>query len=409
MSNVLTMVLAGGTGRRLMPLTRVRAKPAVPFGGGFRIIDFVLSNCVHSGLLQVKVLTQYKSDSLTRHLQRGWTLSSLVGHYVDPVPAQQRTGEHWYLGSADAVYQNLNLVEDEVPDVLVVLAADHVYRMDYAQMLHVHEESGADMTVAAIPLPLDRVAGQFGVVTVDEAGRVIGFEEKPEKPREIPGRPGYALCSMGNYVFRTEAAISAVCEDAAAGEASSHDIGTDLMTKLHERLRVHVYDFSNNRVPGVTDRERGYWRDVGGLDSYYSASMDLVAVDPIFNLYNRAWPILSAQRSLPPAKFVFSDEHRRGYATDSLVCDGCIISGGHVHHSIVGPGTRVHSHATVEEAIVFAGVDVGPGARVRRAIIDRGVAIPAGAQIGFDPVADGERFHVSKSGVVVVTRKDSVD
>jgi len=396
------MVLAGGMGRRLMPLTRVRAKPAVPFGGGFRIIDFVLSNCVHSGLLQVKVLTQYMSDSLTRHIQRGWALSSLVGHYVDPVPAQQRTGGHWYLGSADAVYQNLHLVESAAPDLLVVLSADHIYRMDYRQMIDLHERSHADATVAAVPLPVQVAAGNFGVISVDTEGRMTGFEEKPERPREIPGRPGEALCSMGNYVFETEAAVRAICQDAESGD-STHDFGSDLLSSLCERLRVQVYDFSDNVVPDTTERERSYWRDVGSVDSYYSTSMDLIAVDPVFNLYNRSWPILSAPRTLPPAKFVFSDERRQGHATDSLVCDGCIVSGGQVSRSILGPGVRVSSFAEVDECILFEGVEVGRSARLRRAIVDRGVTIPPGAEIGYDDDLDRARVHVSARGVRVVT------
>ncbi len=407
MSKVLTMVLAGGTGRRLAPLTASRAKPAVPFGGRFRIIDFVLSNCVHSGFLQVKVLTQYMSDSLTRHLQRGWVLSSIVGHYVDPVPAQQRTGGNWYLGSADAVYQNLNLVHDEHPDHLCVLGGDQIYRMDYRQMLHVHEDSGADATVAAIPYPVETAARSYGVVAVDEEGWMVGFEEKPGQPTEMPDRAGRALCSIGCYLFRTDVLVDALREDAGRGD-SSHDFGFDLLTSLHRRARVRVYDISTNEVPDVSERERGYWRDVGTLDSYFSASLDLVAVEPVFNLYNRRWPILSAGRAQPPAKFVFSDAERQGYATDSLVCDGCIVSGGRVNRSILGSDVRINSWADVEECILFDDVDVGRGARLRRAIVDKGVRIPPGAEIGYDGEADRARFHTSPAGVVVVAKHQQI-
>ena len=408
MADVLTMVLAGGTGSRLMPLTAARAKPAVPFGGRYRIIDFVLSNCVNSGLLKIKVLTQYKSESLTRHLQRGWQLSSVVDHFVDAVPAQQRTGGNWYLGSADAVYQNLNLVRDVEPEHLAIFGGDHVYRMDIRQMLDVHEDSGADATVAAIPVRTEEAAGRFGVIATDDAGWMVGFAEKPASPEEIAGRPGWCLCSMGNYVFRTEVAVAEVERDAVRDD-SSHDFGKDVLTSLFGRARVRVYDFSTNRVPAMTDRERGYWRDVGSIESYYDASMDLIAVDPVFNLYNRRWPIRSFSAALPPAKFVFDGEDRSGWAVDSLVSEGCIISGANIRRSVLGPGIRVHSWAEVDDCILMGDVEVGRHARLRRAILDKDVVVPPGAEIGYDEEVDRRRFHVSENGIVVVAKGVRID
>jgi glucose-1-phosphate adenylyltransferase len=397
------MVLAGGEGKRLAPLTLDRAKPAVPFGGNYRLIDFALSNLVNAGYLRIVVLTQYKSHSLDRHLAKSWRLSALLGNYVAPVPAQMRRGPHWFQGSADAIYQNLNLLRDERPRYVIVFGADHIYRMDPSQMVDQHIASGADVTVAAIRAPLAD-AHQFGVIeTAGDGLTITSFREKPTDAVGLPGSPDQVYASMGNYVFTTEALIEFVTLDAALRD-SAHDMGGNIIPAIVAGGRAQVYDFAWNDVPGATDRDRGYWRDVGTLDAFYDAHMDLISVTPDFNLYNMSWPILTFPDPLPPAKFVFADEDRMGHALDSMVCAGVIISGALARRSVLSPGVRLHSRAVVEDSVLFAGVDVGARAVVRHAILDKDVVVEAGAQIGVDPEADRARFTVSSGGVVVVAK-----
>jgi glucose-1-phosphate adenylyltransferase len=399
--DVFVIVLAGGEGKRLMPLTLDRAKPAVPFGGNYRLIDFALSNLVNAGLYRIVVLTQYKSHSLDRHVTTTWRLSPLLGNYVAPVPAQMRRGPRWFSGSADAIYQNFNLLRDEKPKYVIVFGADHIYRMDPEQMIDQHIAGGAAVTVAALRAPLSQ-ADQFGVVETAADGRTISaFREKPTDAIGLPDSPEEIFASMGNYVFTTEALIDAVTED-AQDETSKHDMGGSIVPMLVERGQAEVYDFSLNEVPGATPRDKGYWRDVGTLDAYYDAHMDLISIQPIFNLYNMEWPILSYPDPLPPAKFVFDDEGHRGHAIDSMVCAGVVISGGVARRSVLSPGAHLHSYSEVEDSILMHGVDVGRNAVVRRAIVDKDVRIEPGAQIGVDPDADRERFAVSAEGVVVI-------
>ncbi len=402
---VLTIVLAGGEGKRLFPLTADRAKPAVPIAGRYRLIDIVLSNFVNSGLLKIKVLTQYKSDSLITHLARGWRLPQMLDFYVEAVPAQQRTGKEWFRGSADALYQSLNVVTDEDPDFVCVFGGDHVYKMDVRQMLDFHREVEAEVSVAAIPVPVE-AATDFGVIESDAEGRIVAFHEKPKQPPEMPGRPGWALASMGNYIFSTGALIEAVRRDAEATE-SMHDFGHNILPRLVETgARIYVYDFQQNLVPGQNDRERSYWRDVGTIEAYYGVHMDLISVHPVFDLYNARWPIRTWARPAPPAKFVFADEvsSRLGVATDSLVSEGCILSGGRVHRSVLSPNVRINSFSVVEESILLDGVNVGRRAKVRRAIIDKNVVVPADERIGYDLDRDRKRFTVDPSGIVIVPK-----
>ncbi|MEY2669620.1 MAG: hypothetical protein RJA59_2258 [Pseudomonadota bacterium] len=406
MTSVLAMILAGGEGRRLDPLTRERAKPAVPFGGRYRIIDFVLSNFANSGVVRMKVLVQYKSDSLNTHVQRAWRLTSLLNEYVEIVPAQMRYGPKWFEGSADAIYQNLNIITDEEPEHTFVFGADHVYRMDVRQMLEYHTDNESDLTVAAIPVPRAE-ASDFGIIEMAPDGRMIGFVEKPKPGTEktMPGDDTRCLASMGNYLFRTDALVQEIVRD-AGDAASAHDFGKSIVTSMHARKRVFVYDFMNNKVPGQSEKERGYWRDVGSLDAYYQANMDLVDVDPVFSLYNFDWPIFTIRYNYPPAKFVFNNEKDRrvGHATDSLISEGCIVSGGHVHHSIVSPRVRINSYSYVEGSILFEDVTVGRHCKIRRAIIDKHVDIPPGTVIGYDPEEDKARFQVTESGIVVIPK-----
>lgn len=404
-SNVLVMVLAGGEGKRLMPLTKERAKPAVPFGGQYRLIDFVLSNLVNSGFRRIVVLTQYMSHSLDRHMAQTWRLSPLLGNYVVTVPAQMRVGPHWFLGSADAIFQNLNILSDERPDYVAVFGADHIYRMDAAAMLHYHVEKGAGVTVAGIPVPLEE-ASAFGVIEADASGRILSFQEKPAEPPAMPDDPTRALASMGNYIFDVEVLKKAVIEDAEQSN-SKHDMGANIIPRLVAEERAWVYDFNRNLVPGQSETERGYWRDVGTLDAYYMASMDLVAVTPVFDLYNSEWPILTWLFPRPPAKFVHENAERQGKALNSLVANGVIVSGGTVRRSILSPGVRIHSFALIEDSVLFDNVHIGRGAVVRRAVIDKNVRIPEGFRIGVDPEADRQRFTVSAGGVVVIG-KDTV-
>ncbi|QSQ17838.1 glucose-1-phosphate adenylyltransferase [Myxococcus landrumensis] len=404
MSKVLAMILAGGAGTRLEPLTRERAKPAVPFGGRYRIIDFALSNFTNSGVYRVKVLTQYKSDSLNNHLSRAWRMSAFLGHYVEAVPAQMRTGVDWYKGSADAIYQNLNIITDEEPDFIFVFGADHVYRMDTRQMLDFHVAKRAACTVAAIPVPIEQ-GREFGIIDVGPDGRMRQFLEKPQNPPPMPGNPKMCLASMGNYLFTTEVLVQEVVRD-AANETSAHDFGKSIISELYKNAPVYVYDFAQNEIAGQESKERGYWRDVGNIDIYYQSNMELVEVDPIFNLYNDRWPIHTQSHNYPPAKFVFADEEnqRVGHATDSLVSEGCIISGGHVNRSVLSPKVRVNSYSEVEASILFENVTIGRRSRIRKAIIDKNVEIPPGTTIGYDPVEDKRRFHVTPDGVVVIPK-----
>ncbi|MFM8896305.1 MAG: glucose-1-phosphate adenylyltransferase [Actinomycetales bacterium] len=395
-ARILAMVLAGGEGKRLMPLTADRAKPAVPFGGSYRLIDFVLSNLINAGLRRVCVLTQYKSHSLDRHITTTWRMPTLLGDYVTPVPAQQRLGPRWYTGSADAIFQSLNLVYDEDPDYVVVFGADHVYRMDPMQMIAAHIESGASVTVAGIRMPKS-IANQFGVIQTAADGTTISrFLEKPADPPTIPGDDAHCYVSMGNYVFTKDALIDALRDD-SADPTSIHDMGANIIPMLTDAGQARVYDFATNEVPGATDRDRGYWRDVGTLDSYHDAHMDLVSVHPIFNLYNRRWPILSNLPPMPPAKFV-----EGGNAHESMVGAGTIVSGAHVRTSVIASSVTIESGAYVEGSVVMPGVRIGRNAVIRRAILDKNVVVPDSAQIGVDIERDRQLYTVSDGGVVVL-------
>jgi glucose-1-phosphate adenylyltransferase len=406
--SVLGIVLAGGAGTRLSPLTADRAKPAVPFGGLYRLIDFALSNLANGGILKICVLTQYKSHSLDRHISTTWRMSSLLGNYVTPVPAQQRLGPQWYTGSADAIYQSMNLINDEQPDIVIVFGADHVYRMDPKQMIDHHREHGAGVTVAAIPVPRDE-ASDFGVVSVAADGRTIdAFLEKPADPPPMPGNPDMAYASMGNYVFDTDVLVDALRKD-AADDSSRHDIGGNIIPMLVTNGSAQAYDFLLNKVPGTTGRDAGYWRDVGTLDSYFEAHMDLCAVEPIFNLYNDHWPIFTNVPSMPPAKFVHDAGDRVGHAIDSLVSNGVIVSGGLVRQSVLSPGVRVNSWSTVERSVLLHNTQIGRHAVVRDAIIDKNVIVPEWAQVGVDKDHDRRRgFVVSAAGITVVGKDQEV-
>ncbi|HSV65776.1 MAG TPA: glucose-1-phosphate adenylyltransferase [Mycobacteriales bacterium] len=392
---VLGIVLAGGEGKRLWPLTADRAKPAVRFGGTYRLIDFVLSNLVNAGFSKLCVLTQYKSHSLDRHITTTWRMSTMLGNYVTPVPAQQRLGPRWFTGSADAIYQSLNLVYDEQPDVVVVFGADHVYRMDAGQMVEAHLGSGAGLTVAGMRVPRAE-SSQFGVIDAAPNGTIVQFLEKPEHPPGLPDSPDETFVSMGNYVFSTETLIEALKID-AGDEGSVHDMGGSLVPLLVEQKVAHVYDFADNKVPGASERDGGYWRDVGTLDAYYEAHMDLVAVHPVFNLYNKDWPIFTSHPQSPPAKFI-----EGGSAQESMVSNGVIISAGTVRNSVLSPGVRVDAGAYVEGSVVMDNVRIGKGVVVRNAILDKNVVVPEGAHIGIEAELDRQRYEVSPGGVVVL-------
>ncbi|HET6277201.1 MAG TPA: glucose-1-phosphate adenylyltransferase [Candidatus Polarisedimenticolia bacterium] len=395
------IVLAGGEGRRLFPLTRRRCKPAIPFAGRYRLIDFVLSSLVHSNLTRIHVLTQYESYSLIRHLSRGWGFSAQMGQYCEVIPPTP--GRGWYLGSADALYQNLERIGRDRPGIVAVFGADHIYRMDIQQMIREHVESEADISISVVPQPIGE-AHQFGCLEVDQSMRVRRFLEKPEDPPPFPEDPQTALVSMGNYLFNYDVLCRCVEEDHDLTD-SRHDIGGDVFPRWYERAHIHAYNFLHNRIPGAAPSDRGYWRDVGTLSSYWRSSMDLVSVTPAFNMYNYEWPILTARADNPPAKFVFAEResNRMGIATDSLVGDGSIISGGHIDRCVLGPRVRINSYASVSESILFEGVDVGRSCRIRRAIIDKHVRVPPDTAIGYDAEHDRARgLHVSEDGIVVV-------
>ena len=408
MKDVLAVILAGGKGSRLDPLTRDRAKPAVPFGGAYRIIDFTLSNCLNSGLRKNLVLTQYKAMSLDRHINLGWQgyLCRELGEFVDVVPPQQRIDEHWYQGTADAVYQNIYTIEKERPTYVVVLAGDHIYKMDYQKLVNFHIESEADLTIGALRVGLE-AASQFGVMEVDEESQIVGFEEKPPEPKSIPGDPHHALASMGIYVFTARFLFEQLCLDATRRD-STHDFGCDLIPSIINTHRVFAYPFRDENRKGDA-----YWRDVGTLDAYYEANMDLISIDPQLNMYAGHWPIRTYHPNYPPPKFVFAGEGpeaRRGHALDSIVCQGSVVSGGQVERSIIGPNSRINSYSLVQDSIFFDGVDVGRHSKIRRAIIDKDVHIPPETHIGYDRELDLRRgFAITEQGVTVIAKTDSVE
>lgn len=402
---VLAIVLAGGEGKRLMPLTADRAKPAVPFGGIYRLIDYALSNVVNSGYLQAVVLTQYKSHSLDRHITQTWRMSTLLGNYVTPVPAQQRVGKHWYLGSADAIFQSLNLIKDEKPDIVVVVGADHVYRMDFSQMVEAHIESGARCSVAAIRQPIS-MSDQFGVIDVepDDPQRIRQFLEKPTDPTGLPDAPSEILASMGNYVFDADALVEAVTADADL-EGSTHDMGGDIVPAFVAKGEAVVYDFKDNDVPGSSDRDRDYWRDVGTLRSYYDAHMDIIAPIPVFNLYNFEWPIYTSYGPQPPAKITRGADDQFVVAESSVLSPGVVVSGGRVQRSVLSPSVRVRTGAEVSDSVLMHGVRVERGAVVRSAIIDKGVVVPANARVGVNAAEDEARGFLVQDGLTVVGKE----
>ena len=406
MRDVLTLILAGGKGTRLEPLTRDRAKPAVPFGGLYRIVDFTLSNCINSHLRRILVLTQYKARSLDRHIATGWGfLSRELGDYIEVLPPQQRIDEHWYKGTADAIYQNIYSIEKEEPRFVLILAGDHIYKMDYGDMIRSHIDRGADLTIGCIPVPL-KDSPQFGIMQTDAQDRVVRFLEKPKEAVPLPDDPQHCLGSMGIYVFTARPMYELLCQDATRSD-SDHDFGKNIIPGMMATDRVYAFRFRDKNRKAMP-----YWRDVGTLDAYYQANMDLVDVDPVLNLYDEEWPIRTLQPQLPPPKFVFDNDGprenaRRGEAHDSMVCSGCIVSGGHVRRSILSPKVRVNSFAVVDECILFEGVDVGRHSRIRRAIIDKDVRIPPNTTIGYEPEHDRRRgFQITENGVVVIAKAE---
>lgn len=403
--NTLVMILAGGEGKRLHPLTKDRAKPAVPFGGRYRIIDFVLNNFINSGFFKIKVLTQYKSDSLNKHISRGWALSPLINQYVDLVPAQMRTGGSWYLGTADAVWQNIFHIHDEDPKYICVFGGDHIYKMDVSQMLQYHKKHNADLTISAIPIPIEE-ASEFGIIEVDENWRLINFVEKPQhQPKPMPNNPNMCLASMGNYIFKKDILVDALERDAKI-EESSHDFGKNVIPMLlNEGKNIYIYNFNDNKFAGMTEAERGYWRDVGCVDAYWQANMDLLIANPELNLYSNKWPLRTFNYNYPPAKFIWQEGDRVGMATNSLVSEGCIVSGGIISQCVLSPKVRINSYSQVTESILMEDVNVGRYSEIRRAIIDKNVDIPPYTKIGFNREEDEKRgFYVSPNGVTVVPK-----
>ncbi len=405
LDTVLVMILAGGEGKRLYPLTRDRAKPAVPFGGRYRIIDFVINNFINSGFYKIKILTQYKSDSLNQHIARSWPVSPILGQYIDLVPAQMRTDGSWYQGTADAVYQNLTHIHDENPKHVCVFGGDHIYRMDVSQMMRFHKKQNAQLTISAIPIPISQ-ASEFGIIEVDDEWRLTGFQEKPKTlPKPMPNRPDMCLASMGNYIFETVDLVKEVTEDANNLD-SNHDFGKNIIPKmLNDGKQIYVYDFSQNEFTGMTASERGYWRDVGSIDSYWQANMDLLAYDPELNLYSTDWPLRTYNYNFPPAKFLWEEGDRVGMATNSLVSEGCIISGGSISRCVLSPQVRINSFSNVTDSILMENVNVGRYSEIRKAIIDKNVDIPPYTKIGFNIEEDKARgFIVSSGGVTVVPK-----
>jgi glucose-1-phosphate adenylyltransferase len=397
---VLGIVLAGGKGTRLYPLTKERAKPAVPFGGKYRIIDFVLSNFINSGIYSIYVLTQFKSQSLLQHLSEGWQFGPLLkNQFVIPVPAQMRSaGETWYQGTADAIFQNMNLIEQADPHLVAIFGGDHIYRMNMSSMIEYHEQKSAEVTVAAIPVD-KKQAVEFGVIETAPDGRIIGFHEKNPRAPTIPGDPNRVYASMGNYIFTTRTLLRELHDD-DANQASTHDFGRDILPKLAKGGEMYAYDFQSNQIPG--EPNSAYWRDVGTIDAYYEANMDLRSVEPELNLYNREWPLRTASYPEPPAKFTFDEENRRGQAIDTVVSGGCILSGGVVRNSVLFRGVKVHAGATVEDSIILDNCDIGRRSKLKRVILDKNVRIPADTAIGYDLERDRRFHHVTESGIVVV-------
>lgn len=403
--DALVMILAGGEGKRLYPLTKDRAKPAVPFGGRYRIIDFVLNNFINSGFFKIKVLTQYKSDSLNKHITRGWALSPFLNQYVDLAPAQMRTGSDWYRGTADAIYQNVFHITDEDPDYVCIFGGDHIYKMDVSQMLDYHKEKNADLTISAIPIPIEE-AHEFGIIEVDDDWKLINFVEKPQiAPKSIPGNPNMCLASMGNYIFNKDSLLKALEEDEKI-ENSNHDFGKNVIPMmLNEGKRIYVYNFNDNAFPGMSNRERGYWMDVGSIDAYWQANMDLLDYDPELNLYSQAWPLRTFNYNYPPAKFIWEEGERVGMATNSMVSEGCIVSGAGLSRCVLSPKVKVNSFSQISESILMENVEIGRHSRIKKAIIDKNVIVPANTRIGFNKEEDIKRgFHVSPNGVTVVPK-----
>ena len=403
--DALVMILAGGEGKRLYPLTKDRAKPAVPFGGRYRIIDFVLNNFINSGFFKIKVLTQYKSDSLNKHITRGWALSPFLNQYVDLAPAQMRTGSDWYRGTADAIYQNVFHITDEDPDYVCIFGGDHIYKMDVSQMLDYHKEKNADLTISAIPIPIEE-AHEFGIIEVDDDWKLINFVEKPQTaPKSIPGNPNMCLASMGNYIFNKDSLLKALEEDEKI-ENSNHDFGKNVIPMmLNEGKRIYVYNFNDNAFSGMSDRERGYWMDVGSIDAYWQANMDLLDYDPELNLYSQAWPLRTFNYNYPPAKFIWEEGERVGMATNSMVSEGCIVSGAGLSRCVLSPKVKVNSFSQISESILMENVEIGRHSRIKKAIIDKNVIVQANTRIGFNKEEDIKRgFHVSPNGVTVVPK-----
>jgi len=402
--DTLVMIMAGGEGKRLYPLTKDRAKPAVPFGGRFRIIDFVMNNFINSGFYRIKVLTQFKSDSLNRHISRTWPATPIYGQFIDLVPAQMRTGGEWYQGTADAIYQNMNIIDDINPKYVCVFGGDHIYKMNVRHMLKYHKKKGSDLTISGIPVPVE-MASEMGIMVIDEDWKLIGFQEKPKKnPATIPGMPDKVLASMGNYIFDKDVLMKELVSDSQK-TGSKHDFGFNIIQDMYSRSNVYVYDFSRNYVKGMTETEKGYWKDVGSIDAYWQANMDLLEALPEFDLYNQDWPIRTENSNLPPAKFIWNESERIGMATNSLVSEGCVISGGQINRCVLSPSVRINSFSFVGESILMENVNVGRYSKVIRAIVDKGVFIPPYTEIGYNKKDDLDRgFHVTESGITVVPK-----